>query len=71
MKVLLFSIQVYWSSISILSQKVLQDIEMLRAFSCSGSGPVLKNSGAKVSWTSVCVLKMEGGLGFRMLKPLE
>lgn len=69
MKVLLFSIQVYWSSISILSQKVLHDIEMLRAFSCSG--PVLKNSGAKVSWTSVCVLKMEGGLGFRMLKPLE
>lgn len=62
----LFSIQVYWSSIFILPQKVLKDIDkMLRAF--LWAGPDLKPCGAKVAWSTICTPKEEGGLGFRHL----
>lgn len=63
----LFSIQVYWASIFMLPQKVVQDLEqLLRAFLWSGSE--LKHSGAKVSWKDICVPKEEGGLGFKLMK---
>lgn len=63
----LFSIQVYWASIFMLPQKVIQDLEqLLRAFLWSGSD--LTHSGAKVSWKDICVPKEEGGLGFRLMK---
>lgn len=53
----LFSSQVYWSSIFILPQKVLKEVEnMLRAF--FWSGPELKNTGAKVAWMDVWFPKM-------------
>lgn len=62
----LFSIQVYWSSIFIIPTKVLKDIDkVLRAF--LWSGPELKASGDKISWDYVCSPKAEGGLGFRHL----
>ncbi|XP_058181312.1 uncharacterized protein LOC131299748 [Rhododendron vialii] len=63
----LFSIQIYWSSIFILPQRVLNDIEqLLRSF--LWFGPNLKHSGAKVAWHAVCVPKEEDKLGLRMLK---
>lgn len=66
MQSVLFSIQVYWSSIFIIPTKVLKDIDkVLRAF--LWSGPELKASGAKFSWAYVCSPKAEGGLGFRHL----
>lgn len=66
-KSVLFSIQVYWASIFILPQKVIQEMQqLLRAFLWSGSE--LKSTGAKVSWQDVCVPKEEGGLGFRLMK---
>lgn len=50
-----------------LPQKVLNDIEkVLRVF--FWSGPELKSSGAKVKWCDVCSPKMEGGLGFEVIK---
>lgn len=63
----LFSTQIYWSSIFILPQKVLKSIEaILRTF--FWTGPDLKKSGAKVKWSNVCAPKKEGGLRFRSLK---
>ncbi|XP_058203014.1 uncharacterized protein LOC131317484 [Rhododendron vialii] len=62
----LFSIQVYWSSIFIIPTKVLKDIDkVLRAF--LWSGPELKAFGAKIAWDYVCSPKAEGGSGFRHL----
>ncbi|XP_058215475.1 uncharacterized protein LOC131326638 [Rhododendron vialii] len=63
----LFSTQIYWSSIFILPQKVLKGVEkMVRSFFWSGTE--LKCVGAKVAWADICVPKEEGGLGFRVLK---
>ncbi|XP_058211744.1 uncharacterized protein LOC131323927 [Rhododendron vialii] len=64
---ILFSIQVYWSSIFIIPSKVIKEIECtLLAFLWSGTE--LKHSGAKVKWDQICCLKEEGGLGFRRIK---
>lgn len=66
-KLVLFSIQIYWSTIFILPQRVLHDIEkLLRYF--LWTGPDLKQSGAKVAWSALCVPTEEGGLGLKMLK---
>lgn len=63
----LSSIQMYWSQIFIIPQKVLQGIECkLMAFLWSGSD--LNPKCAKVKWSMVCAPKDEGGLGFRKLK---
>lgn len=63
----LFSIQVYWASIFILPQKLIKEIEgMLSAFLWKGTD--LKATRAKVSWSSVCVLKSGGGLDFKRLR---
>lgn len=60
----LFSVQVYWSSIFILPKKTMKEIEsLLSAFLWKGLE--LKYSGTKVAWTAVCVPK--GGLGFKRL----
>lgn len=60
---MLFSVQVYWSSIFIIPSKVIKDIEStLMAF--LWSGVELKHTSAKVSWDKVCSPKEEGGLGF-------
>ncbi|KAF7135115.1 hypothetical protein RHSIM_Rhsim08G0197000 [Rhododendron simsii] len=61
------SIQIYWSAIFILPQRVLHDIEqLLCAF--LWAEPDLKCSSAKVAWHAVSVPKEEGGLGIRWLK---
>ncbi|XP_028097019.1 uncharacterized protein LOC114296888 [Camellia sinensis] len=63
---ILFSMQVYWSSLFILPKKVIREIEsILRAFLWSGSE--LKTHSAKIAWDSVCTPKNEGGLGFKSL----
>lgn len=63
----LFSVQVYWSSIFIIPSKVVKEIEStLMAFLWSGFD--LNHKAAKVSWPQVCCPKDEGGLGFRRIK---
>ncbi|XP_028073502.1 uncharacterized protein LOC114275708 [Camellia sinensis] len=64
---ILFSMQVYWSSLFILPKKVVREIEnLLRAFLWSGVD--LKNHSAKIAWDKVCAPKYEGGLGFKSLE---
>ena len=66
-KSILFSIQVYWSSIFILPCSTLRKIEsLLAAFLWRGTS--LTTSGAKVAWNSVCYPMQEGGLGIKKLK---
>jgi hypothetical protein len=66
-KSVLFSIQVYWSSIFILPCSTLRKIEsILAAFLWRGTS--LTTSGAKVAWHSVCYPMKEGGLGIKRLK---
>lgn len=65
-KFVLISIQVYWSSILILPQKVTKGIEVF--FLVRDSGSELKVTGANIGWSFVCVPKEEGGLGFRRLR---
>lgn len=65
-KSVLFSTQIYWSTIFILPQKILSNIEkLLRSFFWTGIH--MKSVGAKVAWADVCAPK-EGGLDFRVLK---
>lgn len=66
-KIILFAIQVYRSSIFILPKAVIKQIEQtLRAFLWKGSD--LSTRGAKVAWEYVCLPKKEGGLGLRGLE---
>ncbi|XP_058192110.1 uncharacterized protein LOC131309505 [Rhododendron vialii] len=66
-KNVLFSMQTYWSSLFIISKKVVKEVEdILRAF--LWSGPDLKRTGAKVSWEHLCSPKQEGGLGFKSMQ---
>ena len=66
-KSVLFSFQVYWSSIFILPATVVRRIEgILSAFLWKGSS--LSTSGAKVAWASVCYPLREGGLGIKRVK---
>ncbi|KAJ6897722.1 hypothetical protein NC652_024515 [Populus alba x Populus x berolinensis] len=65
-KSVLFSIQVYWSSIFILPCSTIKTIErILSVFLWKGTS--LSTSGAKVAWTSVCYPVQEGGLGLKKL----
>ncbi|XP_028067833.1 uncharacterized protein LOC114270499 [Camellia sinensis] len=63
---ILFSMQVYWSSLFILPKKIIGDIEsLLRSF--LWSGVELKKHSAKIAWRYICRGKNEGGLGFKDL----
>ncbi|XP_028105446.1 uncharacterized protein LOC114304489 [Camellia sinensis] len=67
---ILFSMQVYWSSLFILPKKVVIEIEnLLRAFLWSGID--LKKHSAKIAWDKVCAPKEEGGLGFKSLEKVS
>ncbi|XP_071705361.1 uncharacterized protein [Rutidosis leptorrhynchoides] len=59
--------QVYWSSVFVLPDAIIHDIEKsVRGFLwCKGD---LKRGKAKVSWKNVCLPKEEGGLGIKSLK---
>ncbi|XP_028111135.1 uncharacterized protein LOC114309562 [Camellia sinensis] len=64
---ILFSMQVYWSSLFIIPKKVIKEIEALcRSFLWSGLA--LKKFGAKVSWDRVCAPRGEEGLGFESME---
>lgn len=66
-KSVIFSIQVYWSSIFLLPQATLKKIDqLLSAFLWKGTS--LGHSGAKVAWHKICVPKEEGGLGVMRIK---
>lgn len=66
-KSILMSIVNFWLAFFRLLSKCIKEVEQLCA-SFLWTGPVLKSTGAKVSWRDVCKLKSEGGLGIRMLK---
>ncbi|KAJ6925336.1 hypothetical protein NC651_009874 [Populus alba x Populus x berolinensis] len=66
-KSVLFSIQVYWSSIFILPCATITKIEsILAAFLWRGSS--LTSTGAKVAWKAICYALQEGGLGVKNIK---
>ena len=66
-KSVLFSIQIYWSSMFILPAAIVRRIEsILAAFLWKGTS--LSPSGAKVAWSSVCYPLREGGLGIKRVK---
>lgn len=66
-KSVLFSIQVYWSSIFILPCATLKKIEsILAAFLWRGTS--MSPAGAKVAWHAICYLEKKGGLGVKRLK---
>ncbi|XP_028080203.1 uncharacterized protein LOC114281810 [Camellia sinensis] len=66
-KSILFSMQVYWSSLFILPKKIVSDIEsILRSF--FWSGVEMKKHSAKIAWKYICRNKSEGGLGFKDLE---
>ncbi|GJZ26280.1 hypothetical protein Tco_0570533, partial [Tanacetum coccineum] len=60
------SMHVYWSSIFILSSRIMSDIEQLmRSFLwCNGE---MRRGKAKVAWEDICLPKDEGGLGIQRL----
>uniref|UniRef100_A0A5B7BNK9 Reverse transcriptase domain-containing protein n=2 Tax=Davidia involucrata TaxID=16924 RepID=A0A5B7BNK9_DAVIN len=63
---ILYSIQVYWSSLFILPKGVLKEIErMMSNFLWSRSD--LKSNKNKVAWAALCTPKNEGGLGIKRL----
>ncbi|KAJ6978456.1 hypothetical protein NC653_026763 [Populus alba x Populus x berolinensis] len=65
-KSVLFSIQVYWSSIFILPCATIKKIEStLAAFLWRGTS--LTATGAKMAWNAICYLLHEGGLGLKKL----
>jgi len=66
-KSVLFSIQVYWSSIFMLPGETIKKLEsILAAFLWRGTS--LTSTGAKVAWHSICYPLHEGGLGVKRLK---
>ncbi|XP_059637106.1 uncharacterized protein LOC132279184 [Cornus florida] len=66
-KAVLVSTQVYWSNIFILPKAVINELnKIFRAF--LWSRPEMKTSGAKVTWSKVCLPKEQGGLGIPNLE---
>lgn len=64
---ILFSMQVYWSSLFILPKRVIKEVEALcRSFLWPGLE--LKKAGAKVAWERVCAPRSEGGLSFKSME---
>ena len=69
-KSVLVSMINFWASVFRLPSKCVKELKQICA-SFLWSGPVLKSSGAKVSWNEICKLKSEGGLGLRSLKEVN
>jgi hypothetical protein len=61
---ILYSIQVYWSSIFILPKSILKDIsQKFSHFLWNGSDS--NTAKAKISWNNICFPKKKGGLGLK------
>ena len=66
-KSVLFSIQVYWSSMFIIPCSIIKKLESIfSAFLWRGAS--LSPVGAKVAWQNICYPLREGGLGIKSLK---
>ncbi|XP_021996237.1 uncharacterized protein LOC110893435 [Helianthus annuus] len=62
----LSAMHVYWSSVFILPARIIHDLEAkMRNFLWSQGS--FQHGKAKVSWKSICVPKLEGGLGIRQI----
>ena len=62
----LSSFHIYWASVFILPAAIIKDLEKkMRKFLWS-NGP-MDNGKAKVSWSSICLPKAEGGLSIRRI----
>jgi hypothetical protein len=63
----LYSVQVYWSSIFILPKQIIKAIEQkFNRFLWNGNDE--GNARAKVSWSVLSMPKKEGGLGIKKLE---
>ena len=63
----LYSLQVYWTGIFILPKKIIKAIEQkFNRFLRNGNSENVAK--AKVSWSDICFLKKEGGLGLKKLE---
>jgi len=69
-KSILFSIQVYWSSLFNLSKDVVLKITSLLR-SLLGKGCELASGGVKMAWENICLPKEEGGLGVKNIQVLN
>jgi hypothetical protein len=69
-KSILFSIQVYRSSLFNLSKDVVLKITSLLR-SLLGKGCELASGGAKMAWENICLPKEEGGLGVKNIQVLN
>jgi hypothetical protein len=63
----LYSLQVYWTSIFILPKKVINAIEQkFNRFLWNGKD--VEAAKAKVAWNDICIPKKEGGLGLKRIE---
>jgi hypothetical protein len=63
---MLYSLQVYWTSIFILPKKVINDIKQkFNRFLWNGKD--VEATKAKVAWNDICFPKKEGGLGLKRI----
>jgi hypothetical protein len=63
----LYSLQVYWTSIFILPKKVINAIEQkFNRFLWNGKD--VEAAKAKVAWNDICFPKKEGGLGLKRIE---
>lgn len=66
----LYSLQVYWTSIFILPKKIIKAIEQkFNKFLWNGKDE--GSAKAKVSWPDLCFPKKEGGLGLKKVRSVE
>ncbi|GJX25157.1 hypothetical protein Tco_0231453, partial [Tanacetum coccineum] len=63
----LSSMQVFWNAVLLLPKQVVYDIERLPKEFLWCQGELTKGK-SKVSWTSVCKPKEQGGLGLKILR---
>ncbi|GKB44569.1 hypothetical protein Tco_0889511 [Tanacetum coccineum] len=61
------SMQIYWSSMFILPDSISHDVKRLMRDFLWNFG-IFKRGKAKVKWSDMCKLKVEGGLGIRSLE---
>ncbi|KAJ0615163.1 putative RNA-directed DNA polymerase [Helianthus annuus] len=63
----LSSLHIYWSSVFMLPKRVIVSLEALMRNFLWSHDKAFQKGRAKVSWKTVCVPKLEGGLGIRRI----
>ena len=69
-KAVLMSMVNFWAAVFRLPSRCMKEVEQICA-AFLWTGPELRSTGAKISWTEICKLKNEGGLGIRSLKEVN